>query len=88
MCDKTNVMADAVANENDLMYIREIAAAPDPVVTSTELGDRLDVTQQSAHSKLQSLEEKGFVRKRKVGSKAVVWWLTTDGRDVYKNSES
>jgi len=47
----------------------------EPVMTSVEVADQLGVTQQAAHSKLQRAHEAGVVEKKKVGARAVVWWI-------------
>lgn len=65
---------------SDAEIIREIAVAPDPIVTSVELAEEIDMTQQGAYSRLESLEDKGLVRSKKVGSRARVWWMTDSGR--------
>lgn len=64
----------------DSELLRLIASAPDPVVTSTELAEALDMSQQGAYNRLRSLEEDGYVRSRKVGASARVWWITDVGR--------
>lgn len=64
----------------DKDIIREIATSPDPIVTAVELSDAIEMSQQGAYSRLESLEEKEFVRSKKVGSRARVWWMTDKGR--------
>lgn len=53
--------------------IREVDS---PVVTSRDIADRLDCTAEAARQKLVQLTEQGRVDRRKVGGRAVVWWLT------------
>lgn len=65
---------------SDKEILKLIASAPDPVVTSTELADALDMTQQGAYNRLKSLENQEYVRSRKVGASARVWWITDQGR--------
>jgi len=73
---------------SDAEILRKIAAFPDPVITSVELADAIDMTQQGAYSRLESLESEGFVRSKKVGSRARVWWITDRGRQQLSYSES
>lgn len=47
----------------------------DPVVTAVEVADYLDVSQQAAHSKLTKAYNEGIIDRKKVGSRAVAWWL-------------
>lgn len=70
--------------ESDLKYIKSMAQNPDPVVTSMEVADELDISQQAAHKRLSDMEDRGLVVKKKVGSRAVIWWLSTFGKRVYK----
>ncbi len=70
--------------ENDLKYIRAMHTHPDPVLTAPELAKAVAVTQQAAYNKLSSFHERGIAKRKKVGSKAVVWWLTTVGTDIYR----
>ncbi|MDQ2055961.1 MarR family transcriptional regulator [Halobellus sp. H-GB7] len=81
-------MADVDYKQSDVKYIREMILSPDPVVTAVELAEEVGVSQQAAHSKLEDLEERGLVESKAVGSRAVVWWLTVEGRRVYADSES
>jgi DNA-binding MarR family transcriptional regulator len=66
---------------SDEELLMEIALAPDPFVTATELASRTDYSRDGALKRLEELEGKGWVRSRTVGANAVVWWLTTPGRD-------
>ena len=77
-----------MVRENDLMYLRAMLLHADPVVTAPELADEVGVTQQAAHKKLQSLENRGLVRSKPAGASAVVWWVTEDGRNAYSDSET
>jgi len=80
-------MSKPELRESDIKYLRAIISHPDPAVTATEVGDEVGVTQQGAHSKLSDLEERGLVRSKKTGSRSRIWWVTTDGRDAYAESE-
>jgi len=42
--------------------------------TAKEVADELGVVRRTAYNKLSDLEEQGDLRKKKVGSRAVVWW--------------
>lgn len=43
-------------------------------LTSKEVAEELGVVRRTAYNKLSDLEERGDLRKKKVGSRAVVWW--------------
>lgn len=65
---------------DDAEILREMVLHPDPVITATELSERVDYTPDGARRRLHDLEEDGLVTKRKVGANAVVWWVTDEGR--------
>ncbi|RCU47738.1 ArsR family transcriptional regulator [Haloplanus salinus] len=41
--------------------------------TTSEVAEALDVAQKTAYNKLESLRERGEIRKKKIGGLAVVW---------------
>jgi len=47
----------------------------DPVLTAIEIAEKMQITQQAAHAKLTSANKAGWVKRKKVGSRAVVWWI-------------
>ena len=75
-------MEDPVLSESALKYLDAVANHPDPVVTTTEIADRLDVTQQAVYNSFSDLEQEGMLESKKVGSRSKVWWLTIQGRQV------
>jgi len=44
-----------------------------PFVTASELADRLDMSRQGVHRRLQNLADNGDIRKYKPG-RAAIWW--------------
>lgn len=70
--------------DSDIRYIQAIMQIPDPVVTAVEIANLVNVSQQAAHRKLEDMNDRNLVRKKKVGSRAVIWWLTEEGNDVYR----
>ena len=79
-------MAESEWRSSDVRYLRAIIESGDPVVTATELADEVGVSQQAAYSKLADMKDRGLVRSKKVGARARVWWITTTGRDAYRES--
>jgi predicted ArsR family transcriptional regulator len=63
------------------------AETDDPVLTAPEVADRLSITQQAAHKKLQTAHNDGDVQRKKVGASAVVWWCECDVPD-YVSTEA
>jgi len=66
---------------DDVEILREMVLHPDPVITSKELSGRINYSQDGARRRLHDLQDAGYVTSRTVGSNAVVWWVTEDGRD-------
>jgi len=66
-----------VSNEE---LLRAIALSPDPIVTAPEIAERVDLTRQGVNNRLPELVEIGYLKKREVGAKAIVYWLTDEGR--------
>jgi len=64
----------------DAEILRAMLLHPDPVVTARELSDYLDYTADGVRRRLIHLEKKSMVKRRKVGAKAVVWWVSEKGR--------
>lgn len=53
-----------------------------PVLTSNDITEAFDISQQGAYKRLQQLYDEGVIGRRKVGSSAVVWWLVDQSESV------
>lgn len=42
--------------------------------TASEVAEELGIVRRTAHNKLTALEERGDLKRKKVGGRAVVWW--------------
>lgn len=49
-----------------------------PFHTAQEVADRFDIDRSTAYRRLSRLEDDGRLEKVTLGSRTVVWWLTTD----------
>ena len=58
--------------------IRLFKQAQEPVLTAAEISEQLGMTRQGVNYRLKQLEEKGKVSRKKIGSRAVAWWLVED----------
>ena len=54
---------------------------PDPTVSAREVAEMLDCSTDAARNKLVILHERGAIERKKVGGRAVVWWLADDTTD-------
>lgn len=76
--DDGGKFVETVTPERVLEIMRETDA---PVATAREIADVIGCTPEAVRQKLELLHEQERVERRKVGSRAVVWWLT-DGQSL------
>ena len=60
--------------------LKQIALCPDPIVTASELAEELSYSRQRVNQKLDEFVQEGWVAEREVGARAMVYWLTEDGK--------
>lgn len=70
---ETGEFIETVTLERVVTAIRDVEG---PVVTTRDIAGRLGCTTEAARQKLTTLTEQGRVDRRKVGGRAIVWWLT------------
>ncbi|MFU8869699.1 hypothetical protein [Natronococcus sp.] len=51
---------------------------PGPVTTAAELADVLPIGRRAIRERLKDFEKRGLVARKKVGGRAVVWWVSSD----------
>jgi predicted ArsR family transcriptional regulator len=62
-----------MSDEEILKHLRE---HPDPAVTAAELAELVDMTSAGVLRRLDNLADENEVSRKKVGSRAVVWWIS------------
>lgn len=62
--------------------VRAIALHPEPIVAPRDLNEELGLTPDGARERMKSLVEEGYLRQKKPGSSAIVFWLSDEGRDL------
>ncbi len=45
-----------------------------PVLTASEIADHLTVGRRGMLTRLENLEERGYLKSKKVGGRSTVWW--------------
>lgn len=70
---ETGEFVETITLDRVVTAIRDVDS---PVVTTRDIADTLGCTTEAARQKLVTLTEQGRVDRRKVGGRAVVWWLT------------
>jgi predicted ArsR family transcriptional regulator len=73
--DDSGKYTATVADETILATIDQ---APGHVGTASELAEDLPIGRRAVRERLLALKEQGAVDRKKVGGRAVVWWLTED----------
>jgi len=71
----------------DAELLRRIRLLPDPMVTAKELTEQVDLENATVNRRLDRLVEDGYLNEKKVGSAAVVYWLTDDGKQKANSAE-
>jgi len=66
---------------SDEEILRAIALHPDPIVTASEVAEMVDLTKQGVNKRLRELSDEGYVVRKEVGARAVVYWLDEDGKE-------
>lgn len=56
-------------------YLEAIRSTPDPFATASEVAEQIGVARQTAHKHLQRLAESEQIKRKKIGSSAVIWWI-------------
>jgi predicted transcriptional regulator len=65
---------------SDGEVLRLVALHPEPVVSSKDIYEEMDMTQRGANKRLQKLVADGLLDQKEVGSSAMVFWLTDKGK--------
>ena len=55
--------------------------ASDPVLTTAEVADRVDIGHRGTYDRLQKLADEGVLEMKKVGDSGAVWWYPSDFRN-------
>lgn len=58
--------------------LRALRKHGEPVATAGEVADVLGVSSETVRRRLTTLHEAGRVGRKKVGARAVVWWVADD----------
>lgn len=61
-----------VSDEDILDVFRQ---SEDPVLSTAEVADAIDMGERGTLSRLKQLVDDGSIKRKKVGAKATVWWL-------------
>lgn len=79
MVSTMGATAEANRSEDELRSL--FSQSAEPILTAIEVAEELNISQQAAHAKLSDANQEGWVSRKKVGSRAVVWWLADQASD-------
>jgi len=58
--------------------IEQFRQAETPFLTAVDIAEAIGMTRQGVNQRLKQLEERGVVERKKVGSRAVAYWLVEE----------
>lgn len=64
--------SERVTDDEILEVLRN---ATDPVLTTAEIADNIDIGQRATYDRLKQLAENGRVNTKQVGARTAVWWI-------------
>jgi predicted HTH transcriptional regulator len=59
----------------DEEIINVFHSSSDPVLTTSEVASEFEITHRGVRDRLEKLEKKGSLESKKVGARAIVWWI-------------
>jgi predicted transcriptional regulator len=65
---------DPTVSDDEILDI--FRQSSDPVLTTKEVADQLDIGHRGTYDRLQKLVEEGSIEMKKVGDSGAVWWLS------------
>ncbi|NGM70267.1 hypothetical protein G6M89_14820 [Natronolimnobius sp. AArcel1] len=68
---------------SDSEILRVFEEASDPVLTTSEVAEEIDLGRRGTYSRLQQLSEADELELKKVGETAAVWWYPEGLRNRY-----
>lgn len=71
----------------DEEFLSAIATAYPPALSTTNIADRVDLSQPATSKHLDRLQENNLVDSDKVGQ-ARIWWITDEGRRQLDSKET
>lgn len=77
-------MRDSVVSDEEILDVFRNAA--DPVLTTAEITEQVEIERRGLTTRLNSLAEQGLIRKKRVGQGAV-WWHPESLERKYSNKD-
>lgn len=71
-------MSTTTHHVSDSEILAAMEDVDEPMTTATEISERVGLTRQAVNHRLQKLNDQGAVGRKKIGSRAVAWWIKSD----------
>jgi Mn-dependent DtxR family transcriptional regulator len=69
-----------VSDEDILQVFRDFS---DPVLSTKDVAEAIDMSRRGAYSRLEELENNGQIEQKKIGQTAAVWWYPPTLKERY-----
>lgn len=74
---ETGEYVETITTDDVLTAMRDASA---PFVTAGDVAEAVGCSRETARRKLTRLHDDGAIRRREIGSSAVVWWVPDEGK--------
>lgn len=61
-------------NVTDNEILEVFKSSADPVLTASEVAEQLPIERRGLLTRLENLEEEGYLNSKQTGSRSTVWW--------------
>lgn len=78
--DKHGPMTGRPPSVSTEEVVTAVALHPEPVVTASDVKEKLGLTQEGALARLKALVDQGYLKQKRPGGSALVFWLSDEGR--------
>lgn len=68
---------------SDMEILEAIYSHADPVLSTKEVSEQVEIGEQGTYQRLKVLEEEGLIESKRIG-RAIAWWLTIEGKKTMK----
>jgi len=81
-------MSSTFRKMSDDDILNQFHDSADPVLTAAEIADNVGMSRQAIQRRLKQLRDDGRLNKKKVGGRAIVWWLPDVGDEFSQDGLS
>jgi predicted transcriptional regulator len=71
---------------SDEEILRAVGLHDEPVVSPSDVAEAVDMSNAGINNRLRQLADEGYLIRKEVGAKAVIYWLSDEGASRAKDS--